>query len=91
MRKSFPDKARVMVFQVCGQNANFWSAFCLHYLNMFWHFVGIMKIAFQITFYKNVKSICKTRGDKGKLSQFLQTLCNAEELRKQADTMHTRM
>ena len=47
-----------------------------------------MKIAFQITFYKNVKSICKTRGDKGKLSQFLQTLCNAEELRKQADTMH---
>ena len=48
MRKSFPDKARVMVFQVCGQNANFWSAFCLHYLNMFWHFVGIMEFIFII-------------------------------------------
>ena len=46
-----------------------------------------MKITFQITFHKIAKSICKTGGDKGKLSQLLRTLCNAVELRKQVDTM----
>ena len=46
-----------------------------------------MKITFQITFHKIAKSICKTGGDKGKLSQLLRTLCNAEELRKEVDTM----
>ena len=30
---------------------NFWLAFCPDHLNMFWHFVGIMKITFQITFH----------------------------------------
>ena len=46
-----------------------------------------MKITFQITLHKIAKSICKTGSDEGKLSQLLRTLCNAEELRKQLDTM----
>ena len=54
---------------------------------MFWHFVRIMKITFQITFHKMAKSIYRTGGDKGKLSQLSRTLYNAEELRKQVDTM----
>ena len=54
---------------------------------MFWHFVTIMKITFQITFHKKAKSISKTGSDEGKLSQLLRTLSNAEELRKKVDTM----
>ena len=62
---------------------NFWLAFCLDHLNMFWHFVTIMKITFQITFHKKAKSISKTGSDEGKLSQLLRTLCKEKEV----DTM----
>ena len=41
----------------------------------------------KITFHEIAISICKTGSDEGKLSQLLRTLCNAEELRKQVDTM----
>ena len=79
-----------------GHNANqrlafcpdffLWLAFCPSQL-FGWHFVRIMKITFQITFHEKAKSICKTGSDNDKLSQLLRTLCNAEELRKQLDTM----
>ena len=41
------------LFSVVGilSAPNFWLAFCPDHLNMFWHFVGIMKITFQITFH----------------------------------------
>ena len=58
---------------------NFWLAFCPDHLNMFWHFVTIMKI----TFHKKAKSIFKTGSDEGKLSQLLRTLCKEKEV----DTM----
>ena len=81
-------KCQWLSSEVVGQNANrtrlfsvvgilsvptFWLAFCPDHLNMFWHFVRIMKI----TFYEIAKSICKTGSDEGKLSQLLRTLCNA--------------
>ena len=73
------------LFSVVGilSDPTFWLAFCPDHLNMFWHFVTIMKITFQITFHKKAKSISKTGSDEGKLSQLLRTLCKEKEV----DTM----